>query len=74
MALVAEAEAVGDLLYGQGGRQQQQLCLTDEIVCDALARTSACHLFHHIGDVLGREAHLVGVPVDGMMLMAMPLN
>ena len=74
VALVAEAEAVGDLLYWKGCAEQQRFRLADEIVSDALTCAPASDLFHHVCDILGRKAHLIGVPFDGMMFAAMYFN
>ena len=46
MALVLEAESVGNLLDGERGGQQQRLGLSNQTIRDIGARRSTSHLFH----------------------------
>jgi hypothetical protein len=71
MALVLEAEAVGDFLDRKRGRQQQRLGLLDEVLRDAVACRATRDLLHHIGQVFRREAHLGGIPTYAVLLAAM---
>lgn len=70
MALVLEAEAVGDLLDGKRGGLQQRFRFPNQDFADAVAGGTARHLFHHIGHIRGCEVQLIGIPFDVMMLVA----
>ena len=74
MALVLEAETVGNLLDGEGGGQQQRLGLTDQAIRDVVARCSPRHLFHHVGDIDGRKMQRIGVPLDVVVLVTMHID
>ena len=70
MALVLEAEAVGNLLDRKRGGPQQRLGFPNQDFADAVAGGTARHLFHHIGHIRGCKVQLVGIPFDVMMLVA----
>ena len=74
MALVLEAETVGNLLDGEGGGQQQRLGLSDQAIRDVVARRPPCHLFHHVGDIDGRKMQRIGVPLDVVVLVTMHVD
>ena len=74
MALVLEAETVGNLLDGEGGGQQQRLGLSDQAIRDVVARRSPRHLFHHIGDIDRRKVKCIGVPLDVVVLVTMLID
>ena len=74
MALVLEAESVGNLLDGEGGGQQQRLGLSDQAIRDVVARRSPRHLLHHIGDIDRRKVQRIGVPLDVVVLVTMQIN
>ena len=74
MALVLEAESVGNLLDGEGGGQQQRLGLTDQAIRDVVARRSPRHLLHRIGDIDRRKVQRIGVPLDVVVFVTMQIN
>ena len=74
MALVLETEAVGNLLDGERGGQQQRLGLSDQAVRDVVARRSPRHLLHRIGDIDWRKVKCIGKPLDVVVLVTMHID
>ena len=74
MALVLEAESVGNLLDGEGGGQQHRLGLSNQAIRDVVASRLPRHLFHHVGDIDGRKMQCIGVPLDVVVLVTMHVD
>ena len=74
MGLVLESELVGYLLYGHRRRDKKCFGALREGLLDAGTGSHAEGLFDRIGDISGGEAHLSGVPVKVMVLLAVGIN
>ena len=74
VALVLEAESVGNLLDGEGGGQQHRLGLSNQAIRDVVASRLPRHLFHHVGDIDGRKMQCIGVPLDVVVLVTMHVD
>ena len=62
---VLEAEGVGYLADGVGGRGEAVTGLSDEVLLDELLRTVARLGFHEVAEVVGREVQRVGEVAHG---------